>query len=128
MGFWVSAGSLVLVRHGQSTTNASGVFTGWLDVPLTARGRAEAVRAGRVLAGLGVTPDVVHTSTLARTVTTAGLVIAQLAGRPPVRPDGRLDERHYGALTGRSKQAVRQEVGRARFDDWRNSLTAAPPP
>jgi len=118
----------VLVRHGQSTTNASGVFTGWLDVSLTARGRAEAVRAGRVLAGLGVAPDVVYTSTLARTATTARLVLAQQAGRPPVRPDGRLDERHYGALTGRLKQAVLEEVGRQRFDDWRNSLSAAPPP
>ncbi len=124
----MSPGSLVLLRHGQSTTNAAGVFTGWLDVPLTARGRAEAVRAGRVLAGYGVTPDVVHTSTLDRTATTAGLVLAQQAGHPPIQPDGRLDERHYGALTGRSKQAVQQEVGLQRFDEWRNSLTAAPPP
>ena len=128
MGGLVSPGSLVLVRHGQSTTNAAGVFTGWLDVPLTVRGRVEAVRAGRVLATHSVTPDVVHTSTLARTVTTAGLVLAPLAGHPPVHPDGRLDERHYGALTGRSKQVVRQEVGRVRFDDWRNSLITAPPP
>lgn len=124
----VSAGSLVLLRHGQSASNAVGVFTGWLDPGLTERGRAESLGAGRVLVAAGVAADVVHTSTLVRATLTAELVVAAQPGRPPLREDDRLDERHYGALTGHVKSSVLRAVGRGCFDTWRNSLTTAPPP
>lgn len=124
----VTAGLLVVLRHGQSASNAAGVFTGWLDPALTGRGRAEAAAAGRVLAAVGVAADVVHTSTLVRAAVTAELVVAAQPGGPSVRRDDRLDERHYGALTGHGKASVLRTVGQGRFDTWRNSLTTAPPP
>ncbi|MEO7127079.1 MAG: 2,3-bisphosphoglycerate-dependent phosphoglycerate mutase [Nakamurella sp.] len=122
-------GSLVLLRHGQSTYNATGQFTGWLDVPLTELGRQQAINAGRCLAAAGITPDVVHTSLLSRAIGTADLALAEI-GRSwiPVQRSWRLNERHYGALTGRVKDVVRAEVGEQQYRIWRNSLLVAPPP
>jgi 2,3-bisphosphoglycerate-dependent phosphoglycerate mutase len=124
-----SVGTLILLRHGQSVANAAGVFTGWLDVELTAEGRREAVAAGRCLAAAGVHPDVVHTSLLSRAIVTADLVINQLPGpAPSAGRTWRLNERHYGALTGLRKADVRAEVGETLYVEWRNSLQVAPPP
>jgi 2,3-bisphosphoglycerate-dependent phosphoglycerate mutase len=124
----VRPGILALLRHGQSPTNASGIFTGWLDVGLTARGRRDARRAGRLLALGGVFPDVAYTSVLRRAIETADLVLAQVqTAAVPVERTWRLNERHYGALTGQSKARIRDEAGESRFAQWRNSLTVAPP-
>jgi 2,3-bisphosphoglycerate-dependent phosphoglycerate mutase len=126
----MSAGhTLVLLRHGQSTTNAAGEFTGWTDVPLTPSGEAEAVRAGRLLHEARMLPDVVHTSMLRRTIRTAEIAL-EVIDRPwlPVRRSWRLNERHYGALTGRNKAAVRHEAGNDQFTRWRRSFEDAPPP
>ncbi|NJP46787.1 2,3-bisphosphoglycerate-dependent phosphoglycerate mutase [Actinacidiphila epipremni] len=122
-------GVLVLLRHGQSTANAGGVFTGWIDVPLTPDGRAEALAAGRLLGAAGLLPDVAHTSVLRRSIVSADLVLSAL-GRDwiPVRRTWRLNERHYGALTGRRKAEVRAEAGEERYALWRRSLDVAPPP
>ncbi|MGN6245304.1 MAG: 2,3-bisphosphoglycerate-dependent phosphoglycerate mutase [Motilibacteraceae bacterium] len=121
-------GSLVLLRHGQSTSNAAGRFTGWQDVPLTEQGRADARRAGRLLCGAGPEPQVVHTSLLSRAIESADLVLAELDRRSlPVERTWRLNERHYGALTGLSKASVRSVVGESVYRLWRNSLTVAPP-
>jgi 2,3-bisphosphoglycerate-dependent phosphoglycerate mutase len=121
--------TLVLLRHGQSTTNAANVFTGWTDVPLTDTGRTESVRAARLLVEAGLCPDEVHTSLLRRAIDTADLVAEQL-GRSwlPVVRSWRLNERHYGALTGRDKARVRAEAGPALFDAWRRSWSTSPPP
>jgi len=122
-------GVLVLLRHGQSISNAAREFTGWLDSPLTALGRRQSVQAGRRLAAAGVYPDAVHTSLLSRAMVSADLALAQAGRYPvPVRRSWRLNERHYGALTGRNKEAVRAEVGEQRYRQWRNSLQVAPPP
>jgi 2,3-bisphosphoglycerate-dependent phosphoglycerate mutase len=120
---------MILLRHGQSSANAGGVFSGWLDVPLTTQGEQEAIRAGKLLAVQGLRPDVVHTSVLRRSIRTAELALDALA-RPwtPIQRTWRLNERHYGALQGRSKVAVGAEVGDREFLLWRRSYEVAPPP
>jgi len=115
---------LLLLRHGQSTANAAEEFSGWIDVPLTGMGQREAVQAARLIAGHGLLPDTVHTSLLSRSVATAHLGLAWL----PVRGSWRLNQRHYGALQGRSKRAVRQDVGDDTFSRWRRSYREPPPP
>lgn len=120
---------LVLLRHGRSTGYSADTFSGWLDVPLSDQGKREAVRAGELLAEHGLTPDVVHTSLLSRAVATAESLLTAI-GRPtvPMYRSWRLNERHYGALQGRSRSAVRAEVGDELFDLWRRSYEHAPPP
>ena len=105
--------TLVLLRHGESVWNAENLFTGWVDVDLSDRGRAEAVRAGTLLKEAGVLPDVLHTSLLRRAITTANLALDE-ADRHwiPVRRDWRLNERHYGALQGKDKKADPRAVRR----------------
>lgn len=121
-------GTLVLLRHGQSAANAEGRFTGWADVPLRAHGEKQAA-AAELLAGDGLVPDVVHTSVLRRSIRTADILLEELdRSWIPVHRTWRLDERRYGALTGRRKHEVRREVGPARYRAWRRSLTAAPGP
>lgn len=124
-----SIGLLVLLRHGQSTSNAARDFTGWLDSPLTAFGRRQAADAGRRLADADIRPDVVQTSLLARAIVSADLALAEV-GRCwiPVCRSWRLNERHYGALTGTGKDMVRTEAGEQQYRIWRNSLRVAPPP
>jgi 2,3-bisphosphoglycerate-dependent phosphoglycerate mutase len=122
-------GILVLLRHGESTANAAGLFTGILDAPLSDRGAAEARSAAALLAVAGLTPDVVFTSVLQRARRTADIVVGELQPRPASpRADWRLNERNYGALTGRSKADVRGEFGEAQFLAWRRSVNTAPPP
>jgi 2,3-bisphosphoglycerate-dependent phosphoglycerate mutase len=120
---------LILLRHGESEWNADDVFAGWIDVDLTDRGRAEAARAGRLIRDAGVLPDVVHTSLLRRAITSAHLAVAA-ADRLwiPVRRSWRLNERHYGALQGRSKREILAEFGEEQFALWRRSFDVPPPP
>jgi 2,3-bisphosphoglycerate-dependent phosphoglycerate mutase len=120
---------LLLLRHGESVWNASGLFTGWVDVGLSERGASEAVRAGALLAERDLRPDVVHTSVLARAIRTAELAL-EAAERQwiPVRRSWRLNERHYGALQGKSKEQIRSEAGAAQFQVWRRSYDVPPPP
>lgn len=122
-------GSLIVVRHGQSVTNAVGVFTGWLDVELTGLGRQEAMAAGRCLVAAGVCPQAVHTSLFQRAILSAELLVqAMRCPSPNIFHSDALNERHYGALTGRRKAEVLVEAGRVRYGAWRNSLHVAPPP
>ena len=123
------SGTLVLLRHGQSTANAAGLFTGLEDVPLTTTGRVEAAAAARLLIAGNLWPDVWVASPLRRARQTADIV-AREAGRAPalVRDDWRLSERNYGALTGRSKAEVLAKYGQAQFLSWRRSVDDAPPP
>jgi 2,3-bisphosphoglycerate-dependent phosphoglycerate mutase len=121
--------TMIMVRHGESEWNAEGLFTGWVDVGLSDRGRAEAGRSGQQLAAAGLRPDIVHTSLLSRAIETAniGLDVAGL-GWLPVRRSWRLNERHYGALQGKSKAQTRQEHGDEQFMTWRRSYDVPPPP
>ncbi|MEV7709667.1 2,3-bisphosphoglycerate-dependent phosphoglycerate mutase [Streptomyces sp. NPDC088270] len=122
-------GELILLRHGQSTTNAEGRFTGWADVPLTPHGERQAVRAAGLLGRDGLVPDLVHTSVLRRSIRTADVLLSHLdRAWVPVHRTWRLNERQYGALTGRVKREVRREAGPARYQAWRRSLTEAPAP
>ena len=121
--------SLVLLRHGESTWNAEGLFTGWVDVGLSDKGAAEAVAGGALLRDSGLRPDVVHTSVLTRAIQTAHLSL-EAAGLLwlPVTRSWRLNERHYGALQGKSKAQTRQEFGDEQFMLWRRSYDVPPPP
>ncbi|HET7173607.1 MAG TPA: phosphoglyceromutase [Nocardioidaceae bacterium] len=120
---------LVLLRHGESEWNAKDLFSGWVDVPLTAKGQAEAVHAGELLTQQGLLPDVVHTSVLRRAIDTAAACL-DAADRHwiAVRRSWRLNERHYGALQGKSKKATLEEYGEEQFMTWRRSYATPPPP
>ncbi|HEX7322686.1 MAG TPA: phosphoglyceromutase [Mycobacterium sp.] len=121
--------TLVLLRHGESEWNASNQFTGWMDVNLTDKGRAEAVRSGELLVEHGLLPDVVHTSLLRRAITTANLAL-DAADRHwiPVHRSWRLNERHYGALQGLNKAETKEKYGEEQFMEWRRSYDTPPPP
>lgn len=125
----MSVGTLVLLRHGESEWNARNLFTGWVDVSLSARGEREAVRCGELMRDAALLPDVVHTSVLRRAITTAHLAL-DAADRHwiPVRRDWRLNERHYGALQGKGKAQIREAYGDAQFALWRRSYDTRPPP
>ncbi|HYB17275.1 MAG TPA: phosphoglyceromutase [Streptosporangiaceae bacterium] len=120
---------LVLIRHGESEWNSKGLFTGWVDVGLSATGAEEAVTGGRLLAQSGLQPRVVHTSVLTRAIQTANIALEE-AGLLwlPTRRSWRLNERHYGALQGKDKAATRREFGDEQFMLWRRSYDVPPPP
>src|SRR6201996_521815 len=121
--------TLVLLRHGESEWNASNQFTGWVDVDLTAKGRAEAVRSGELLAEHNLLPDVLYTSLLRRAITTAHLALdATDRLWIPVRRNWRLNERHYGALQGLDKAETKAKYGEEQFMAWRRSYDTPPPP
>jgi 2,3-bisphosphoglycerate-dependent phosphoglycerate mutase len=121
--------TLVLLRHGESVWNAENLFTGWVDVDLSDKGRAEALRGGEQLRDAGILPDVVHTSLLRRAINTAVLGL-DVADRHwiPVRRNWRLNERHYGALQGKNKKQTLEQYGEEQFMLWRRSFDVPPPP
>jgi 2,3-bisphosphoglycerate-dependent phosphoglycerate mutase len=121
--------TLVLLRHGESEWNALNLFTGWVDVDLTDKGRSEAVRGGTLMKAEGLLPDVLYTSLLRRAITTANLAL-DAADRHwiPVIRDWRLNERHYGALQGLDKAATKEKYGEDQFMAWRRSYDTPPPP
>ena len=121
--------TLVLLRHGESEWNSLNLFTGWVDVGLSEKGRAEADRGGELLRDAGVLPDVVHTSTLRRAIRTNEMAL-DVCDRLwiPVRRSWRLNERHYGDLQGKNKAQVREQYGEEQFMLWRRSYDVPPPP
>jgi 2,3-bisphosphoglycerate-dependent phosphoglycerate mutase len=120
---------LVLLRHGESEWNALGLFTGWVDVGLSEKGEAEARRAGELLRERALLADVVHTSVQRRAIRTAEIALDG-CGRHwvPVRRSWRLNERHYGALQGRSKGQTLERYGEEQYMLWRRSYDTPPPP
>jgi 2,3-bisphosphoglycerate-dependent phosphoglycerate mutase len=121
--------NLVLLRHGESDWNSKGLFTGWVDVPLSGTGAEEARNAGGLLRDAGIRPDLLYTSVLTRAIQTANIALetAELLWLP-VRRTWRLNERHYGALQGKDKAQTRQEFGDEQFMIWRRSYDVPPPP
>jgi 2,3-bisphosphoglycerate-dependent phosphoglycerate mutase len=119
---------LILLRHGESEWNAKNLFTGWVDVALSAKGVEEAKRGGVLLKERNLLPDIVHTSLLRRAITTASLALDNCDRHwIPVKRSWRLNERHYGALQGKDKAATLKEYGEEQFQLWRRSFDVPPP-
>lgn len=120
--------TLVLIRHGQSQWNLENRFTGWVDIPLTENGRAEARRAGKSLKALEIHFDAAYTSALSRAIETLSIVQSELGQEGlPVLKDSALNERHYGDLQGLNKDETRKKFGESQVELWRRSYDAAPP-
>ena len=119
---------LILVRHGQSEWNLANRFTGWWDVQLTEQGIAEAVAAGELMLAKDILPTVGFTSVQTRAIKTLNLAL-EACGRLwiPVTKDWRLNERHYGGLTGLDKQQMRDLHGDEQVHIWRRSFDVPPP-
>ena len=121
--------TLVLLRHGESEWNAKNLFTGWVDVALSDKGRAEAKRGGELLAARNILPDIVHTSLLRRAISTSQIALDACERHwIPVKRSWRLNERHYGALQGKDKAATLAAYGEEQFKLWRRSFDVPPPP
>jgi len=121
--------TLVLLRHGQSQWNLENRFTGWWDVDLSDKGIAEARAAGALLRDKGFDFDCCFTSVLTRAIRTLHLVLHEMDRLwLPVAKDWRLNERHYGGLTGLNKQEMIDKVGESQVKVWRRSYDIAPPP
>lgn len=124
----VAVPTLVLLRHGQSTWNLENRFTGWWDVNLTPQGEAEARAAGELMAARGLDFDLCFTSVLTRAIKTLNLALEAM-GRLwlPVEKHWRLNERHYGALTGLNKVETAAAHGNEQVVLWRRSFDVRPP-
>ncbi|WP_118857848.1 2,3-diphosphoglycerate-dependent phosphoglycerate mutase [Sphingomonas mesophila] len=121
--------TLVLLRHGQSQWNLENRFTGWWDSDLSPKGIDEARAAGRLLAERGMDFDACFTSVLTRAIRTLHLVLHEMDRLwLPVVKDWRLNERHYGGLTGLNKQEMIDKVGADQVKIWRRSFDIPPPP
>lgn len=122
--------TLAVMRHGQSTWTDRAVnrFAGWVDVPLTAKGRDQARHAGELLRASGIRPDIVFTSLLGRSIMSAAIAL-DVADRPwiDVERTWRLNERHYGAFQGQTRPAMLERYGRELFDTYRRSYDVRPP-
>jgi 2,3-bisphosphoglycerate-dependent phosphoglycerate mutase len=117
--------TLVLVRHGQSLWNLENRFTGWVDVPLTEKGRSEARRAGELLRDFRF--DVAYTSVLTRAQETLRIMLETMGVQLPVIRDQALNERHYGDLQGLNKEDTAKRYGAAQVKLWRRSYDVPPP-
>jgi 2,3-bisphosphoglycerate-dependent phosphoglycerate mutase len=120
--------TLVLIRHGQSTWNLENRFTGWWDVDMTAKGEAEAKAAGDLMAAKGLDFDQTFVSLQTRAIKTLNIALEAM-GRLwlPVEKDWRLNERHYGGLTGLDKAETAAKHGDAQVHTWRRSFDVPPP-
>lgn len=120
---------LVLLRHGQSQWNLENRFTGWVDVDLTAEGEAQARRGGELIKAEGLQFDRAYTSVLTRAIRTASLALsAAKQAFVPLTKDWRLNERHYGGLTGLDKAETAAKHGDEQVKIWRRSYDIPPPP
>ena len=121
--------TLILLRHGQSQWNLENRFTGWWDVDLTDKGIAEARAAGALMRDKGMDLDCCFTSVLDRAIRTLHLTLHEMDRLwLPVTKDWRLNERHYGGLTGLNKQEMIDQVGADQVKIWRRSFDIPPPP
>ena len=117
--------TLVLVRHGQSLWNLENRFTGWVDVPLSEKGMAEARRAGELLNGFRF--DVAYTSALTRAQETLRILLETMGAQLPIIRDQALNERHYGDLQGLNKEDTAKRYGADQVKLWRRSYDVPPP-
>jgi 2,3-bisphosphoglycerate-dependent phosphoglycerate mutase len=125
----MSTGKLVLLRHGQSIWNLENLFTGWIDVDLSAQGLEEAKESGRLLKAEGIAFDVAFTSVLKRAIRTLWIALDEMDMMwLPVERSWRLNERHYGALQGLDKAQTVAKHGAEQVKVWRRSYDIPPPP
>jgi 2,3-bisphosphoglycerate-dependent phosphoglycerate mutase len=121
--------TLVLLRHGQSLWNLENRFTGWVDVDLTAEGEGQARQGGRLIREAGVQFDRAYASVLTRAIRTCDLALAECGQLwIPLTKDWRLNERHYGGLTGLNKAETAEKHGEDQVKLWRRSYDVPPPP
>ena len=121
-------GNLVIVRHGESQWNLQNRFTGWTDIDLTENGQKQARRAGRALADAGIRFDLAFTSVLKRVIRSQWLIVDEMdLMYIPVISHWRLNERHYGALTGQSRADVIAQFGEDQVWEWRRGYASRPP-
>lgn len=121
--------NLILLRHGNSVWNQKNLFTGWVDVELSAQGVSEAKRAGELLTSSGLKPDVLYTSLLKRAINTAHIALDGMDRNwIETKRSWRLNERHYGALQGLDKAETLAQYGPELFQTWRRSYDVPPPP
>jgi 2,3-bisphosphoglycerate-dependent phosphoglycerate mutase len=120
--------TLIFLRHGQSTYNQENRFTGWIDVDLTPQGYEEAQKAGELLKNAGLAPDITLTSVLKRAIYTTDEVLKVLdRSWVPVEKTWRLNERHYGGLSGLNKAETADRFGAEQVKIWRRSYDVPPP-
>ncbi|QJB69997.1 2,3-diphosphoglycerate-dependent phosphoglycerate mutase [Parasphingorhabdus halotolerans] len=120
---------LILLRHGQSQWNLENRFTGWWDVDVTEKGIEEARAAGRLMKEKGIDADLCFTSLQSRAIKTLNLALEEMDRLwLPVEKNYRLNERHYGGLTGLNKQETRDKHGDEQVHIWRRSFDTPPPP
>ena len=119
---------LILLRHGQSEWNLQNRFTGWWDVDVTDKGVEEARAAGRLMRDKGIDPDICFTSLQTRAIKTLHLALEEMdrLWLPEIK-DWRLNERHYGGLTGLDKDEMRERHGEEQVHIWRRSFDTPPP-
>lgn len=125
---YTMTGTLVLLRHGQSTWNQLNLFTGWHDVELTDQGVREAGAAGITMKEAGLVFDIAHTSLLRRAIETNQLALSAMGLDIPIERSWRLNERHYGALQGLDKKETTLRHGAEQTMIWRRSFDVPPPP
>lgn len=119
---------LVITRHGESQANRDNVYTGWSDVPLTAKGIRQAQMAAQRIKNLNIHFSDVHTSMLQRAITTANLICDEIdQSYLPIHKTWRLNERHYGALRGMNKDDSKQQFGVEQVAKWRRGYSEVPP-
>ncbi|MFZ2588053.1 2,3-bisphosphoglycerate-dependent phosphoglycerate mutase, partial [Paucilactobacillus nenjiangensis] len=119
---------LVITRHGESQANRDNVYTGWSDVPLTAKGIKQAQMAAQRIKNLNIHFSDVHTSMLQRAITTANLICDEIEqSYLPIHKTWRLNERHYGALRGMNKDDSKQQFGVEQVAKWRRGYSEVPP-
>lgn len=119
---------LVITRHGESQANRDNVYTGWSDVPLTAKGIKQAQIAAQRIKNLNIHFSDVHTSMLQRAITTANLICDEIdQSYLPIHKTWRLNERHYGALRGMNKDDSKQQFGVEQVAKWRRGYSEVPP-
>ena len=121
--------TLVLIRHGQSAWNLENRFTGWWDVPVTAKGAEEAAAAGELLKAKAIDFDLAFTSVQTRAIQTLNIVLEKMDRLwLPVTKNWQLNERHYGGLTGLDKAETAAKYGEEQVHIWRRSFDTPPPP
>lgn len=119
---------LVIVRHGESEWNQKNLFTGWVDVELSDKGRAEAKKAGEALKEAGIDFDICFTSYLKRAINTQQIILKAMEREwLPVFKSYKLNERHYGALSGLNKKETAEKYGDEQVKIWRRSFDVQPP-